>query len=234
MSKQDFPKIPQDRVPTVYLAGPMRGITNLNQPTFDALAQRWRDAGWRVFNPSDRERAMGFSDAYEDPKYLRHVILLDVIDVLNSDAVALLPGWAGSRGATVEVALAQFAKLPLYDAVTMRRLYPPICPYPPGDFSQPGLLSQEGVEGDWQDVWRTMSSRYAQQQAACNMQRPLVAHSTLDIAITGPGIDQPPAARCGYCGVAFCTAVEPVQTLDASGNVTLCQPCYAAAGNRVR
>jgi len=219
---------------TVYLAGPMRGITNLNQPTFDALAERWRDAGWRVFNPSDRERAMGFSDAYEDPKYLRHVILLDVIDVLNSDAVALLPGWAGSRGATVEVALAQFAKLPLYDAVTMRRLYPPICPFPPGDFSQPGPLSQEGVEGDWQDVWRTMSSRSARQQATCNVQGPPAVRSTLDVVVTGPGLDGSAAHACSYCGVVFCETVGPVRTLDASGNVTLCQSCYTLAGNSVR
>ena len=107
----------------VYLAGPMRGLPDWNFPEFDRAREAWQKAGHHVFCPAALVRAMGYPlDGPAEPdteagrQHLRHVILSDVACILQADALVLLPGWEGSRGCTVEVALAQFLGLPLFDA----------------------------------------------------------------------------------------------------------------------
>lgn len=108
----------------IYLAGPMRGIPDWNFPAFDAARAAWTAAGHLVFCPAAMVRALGYQnghdhaepDRHDGREHLKHVILSDVACLLHADAVALLLGWENSRGATVEVALAQFLGLPLFDA----------------------------------------------------------------------------------------------------------------------
>jgi hypothetical protein len=122
----------EDRILKIYLAGPMRGIEAWNFPAFDAAEARWREAGHQVFSPAQMDRVLKYEPTSADeccPGHLRHVIQLDLACVLASDAVALLPGWQRSRGAAVEVALAQFLGLPLYDAETMQPLKVPTTPW---------------------------------------------------------------------------------------------------------
>jgi hypothetical protein len=115
---------------SAYLCGPMRGFPSWNAAAFDECAGRWRDAGWLVVNPVGLASGLDVRSASEaqldavagDPAWLRNVILADCSHVAKADALALLPGWEASFGATVEVSLALFLGLPLFCAVTMHRI----------------------------------------------------------------------------------------------------------------
>jgi len=122
----------------VYIAGPMRGRPDWNRNAFVRAATRWKLAGHHPYSPSAIAAAMGYNSGCTgggEPgtpagdQHLRHVLLTDVACIMYCDAVALLPGWDGSRGATFEVAVAQFLGLPLYCAVQMTRLTPRQCPW---------------------------------------------------------------------------------------------------------
>jgi hypothetical protein len=114
----------------VYVAGPMRGLADWNFPAFDAAEKRWTDAGHKVTTPASIARTTGarFGDQ-ADPMVERLAIQVDLVYVSYSDAVALLPGWERSKGATVELALAQFLGLLVYDAVTMGPASPELTPW---------------------------------------------------------------------------------------------------------
>jgi len=113
----------------VYIAGPMRGLPGWNFPAFDAAEERWRASGHTAFSPAQVDRALKYGpEQGESPDHLRHVINVDITCIMAADALALLPGWENSRGATVELALAQFLGLPIYCAVRMELL--DVCPVP--------------------------------------------------------------------------------------------------------
>lgn len=116
----------------VYIAGPMRSCPDWNFGEFDRAAERWRNAGWQPFSPAQIDRALQYGPetaSGEDPSHLRHVIAIDLACISHADALALLPGWQRSAGATVELALALFLSLPVYNAVTMERIYPETKPW---------------------------------------------------------------------------------------------------------
>lgn len=92
----------------LYLSGPMTGLPDYNYPYFNNVAEAIRDKyGDRVFNPA--EAFDGNTDLPRDA-YLRH----DIEVLLHVDAVVLLPGWDKSKGALLEVAVAQELNLDLW------------------------------------------------------------------------------------------------------------------------
>jgi Domain of unknown function (DUF4406) len=79
----------------LYLAGPMRGFEDLNRAAFADAAGKLRADGCLVYNPAEN-----------DAGDLRANLAADMTWIsLVADGVVLLPGWAGSRGATAENAL---------------------------------------------------------------------------------------------------------------------------------
>lgn len=125
----------------IYIAGKMRGVPEWNFPAFDAAEERIRARGWHPFSPAQTCRAMGYDHPDEPvtPEHLRHVMSVDIAAIYAADAIALLPGWETSTGATVELALAQFIGLAILDAVTLKPISPPSKP--------------------WADVYRTLANR---------------------------------------------------------------------------
>lgn len=117
----------------VYIAGRMTGLPLYNWPAFAYAAAQWRDAGYDVETPFDansrvwmRHHGRPFDPArdrcdYGDP-LLREMFAEDVATLLRSDRIALLPGWRQSRGAPVELALAQLVGITAYDAATFQPL----------------------------------------------------------------------------------------------------------------
>ena len=84
----------------LYLSGPMSGYPNFNREAFYSAEQELVDAGYQVVSPARlRVHAEG------EPTWLdwmRPALQL----MLEADAVAMLPGWEESRGANVELKLA--------------------------------------------------------------------------------------------------------------------------------
>lgn len=77
-----------------YLAGPMTGHPDLNFPLFHAEAQRLRAIGHDVVNPAEInvDPAKGWEDCMR----------ADIAELVTCQAIAMLPGWQQSRGASLE------------------------------------------------------------------------------------------------------------------------------------
>ena len=99
----------------IYIAGPMTGHADHNYPAFHAAAERFRQAGWQVVNPADN-----FDGRTDLPRetYLR----ADVALLVNSNAIALLPGWEESVGAKMEYLLARAFGMKVFDTETLQPL----------------------------------------------------------------------------------------------------------------
>ena len=97
----------------IYLSGPMTGIADFNYPKFGERAAAWRKAGWTVENPAEH---FGGSMIEARSAYMR----ADIADLLNVDAIGLLAGWEGSKGARLEVMIAAELGLAFFDAESMK------------------------------------------------------------------------------------------------------------------
>lgn len=80
----------------IYLSGPMRGLPDSNYPKFRAIADRLRDEGHDVLDPSQSFVGQSLPRTV----YLRHDIQL----ILCVDAVVVIDEWETSPGARFEVA----------------------------------------------------------------------------------------------------------------------------------
>lgn len=78
----------------VYIAGPMTGIEGLNFDAFHAAAARLRGIGHVAINPAEinPDPNAGWNACMRE----------DIRELVTCDAIALLPGWEKSRGATLE------------------------------------------------------------------------------------------------------------------------------------
>jgi hypothetical protein len=143
----------------IYLAGPMRGLPQWNCQAFIEAESRWMKEGWEVISPYRQDVLLGndsrvLSDRElnrlaQDQGWLRKVIKEDVSWICECDALGLIPGWERSLGATVEVALAQFLGLDIYDALSMERVV---------INHRPWALIPTDI-GSWDDVWRGLGQR---------------------------------------------------------------------------
>ncbi|TEA79820.1 DUF4406 domain-containing protein [Allopusillimonas ginsengisoli] len=78
----------------LYLSGPMTGLQDLNFPAFHRHAAHLRTGGYEVVNPA--ELVKDPSTRWEE------CLRLDIAQLVQCDAVAMLPGWEQSRGARLE------------------------------------------------------------------------------------------------------------------------------------
>lgn len=97
---------------TIYLSGPMTGLPNHNFDTFFEVADRLQARGWKVINPALN---FGGRTDMDRAEYMR----LDFAGITKADAIAMLPGWRHSRGATAEYLVAVECGLEVYDGQTL-------------------------------------------------------------------------------------------------------------------
>jgi hypothetical protein len=81
----------------IYISGPMTGYPEFNYPAFRAAEHHLRNLGHDTANPARHP----VQDSWA--AYMR----LDLADLVTCDAVAVLPDWELSRGAVLEVHVAQ-------------------------------------------------------------------------------------------------------------------------------
>lgn len=105
----------------IYVAGPMRGIPEFNFPAFNAATVKLRADGHEVFNPAEKDNERHGTDiskgnttgcekvaTQQHGFNLREALGIDLAWICaEADAVALLPGWQKSKGATAEHATAE-------------------------------------------------------------------------------------------------------------------------------
>lgn len=106
---------------TVYIAGPMRGYPKFNFPAFDAARDAWLAKGWKVISPADLDREIdGFDpeSPTQEVQPMAYYMRRDIEALLECTAVAFLPGWRKSQGATLEHTVAVALGLELFDADT--------------------------------------------------------------------------------------------------------------------
>jgi len=92
-------RLAASRVGRVYIAGPMTGIEDFNFPAFNAEASALREQGLSVLNPAEH----GIVEGAEWADYLRH----DIAGLASCERIHLLRGWSNSKGARLEVTIAQ-------------------------------------------------------------------------------------------------------------------------------
>ena len=120
------------KTPTVYIAGPMRGYEDFNRPAFDAVRDGLISEGWVVISPADIDRAAGDANVIKEDAKLeqqrkyayRDFHALHWLKAEEGDAIAMLPGWEKSTGATAEIFMARWLGLKILDAVTGLPLNP--------------------------------------------------------------------------------------------------------------
>lgn len=128
----------------IYLAGPMRGFREFNFPAFREAAEALRAEGHFVFSPADRDNARYGTDISAGNETgseqlaaavhgfsLREALAADTAWICaTADAIAMLPGWQLSKGATAERVLAIALGLPVLSVYDVMRPKAPVYPAP--------------------------------------------------------------------------------------------------------
>jgi len=103
----------------IYLAGPMTGYELYNFPAFLEAEEAIKKKGWEVVSPARMDIERGFNPI-ENPNavftddMLPGAIRMDVDAILSCQAIAMMDGWANSKGAKAEYYVAIWAGLERY------------------------------------------------------------------------------------------------------------------------
>lgn len=100
---------PLSRQATIYLAGPMTGYHQSNYPKFFDLETKLKSLGFsNILNPANNPKDV---NCHSWEEFMRDAIKL----IIDADAVIFLDGWERSRGANIELIIAQALKLKVLD-----------------------------------------------------------------------------------------------------------------------
>ena len=90
----------------LYVSGPMSGLPGLNFPAFHQAAELLRGRGFEVVNPAEIN---------PDPNAeWADCLRADIRALTYCDGIVMLPGYEGSRGATLELHIAAHLGMRVY------------------------------------------------------------------------------------------------------------------------
>ena len=93
---------------TLYIAGPMTGLPELNYPLFNKVDVVLAANGFGVLNPADNRPPKDATEwGWQD--YMKQGLTM----LLKADGVALLPNWTLSKGALLEHHVADQLGMPI-------------------------------------------------------------------------------------------------------------------------
>lgn len=98
----------------LYLAGPMSGIESHNYPAFHNAAEKLRKDGHEVISPAELHPDAANIQGESTPEDYRKYLAADFAAIAECDALALLPGFANSRGARLEIHYALTMGMPCH------------------------------------------------------------------------------------------------------------------------
>lgn len=89
----------------IYLSGPMRGYPDYNKPAFAKATAELRRQGHFVFSPGENDEILAKRGIEVNERTCFEVDIQYICRY--ADAIAMMPGWEGSKGARAEKALAE-------------------------------------------------------------------------------------------------------------------------------
>ncbi len=98
----------------LYLSGPMSGLPEYNYPAFFEAEDALLSQRYCVLNPARTNVPKG--SPWEE--FMRDALR----KMMGADAVVVLPGWEASRGARVEVHLAEILGMPILQYPSFKQL----------------------------------------------------------------------------------------------------------------
>jgi hypothetical protein len=111
----------------VYIAGPMAGVKDFNFPMFFKVEKWLKSWGFEVSNPAgkqcnkdekpDLEKTPVTWGGTDTRRTAGEVFKQDFMDIMDGEAIVLLPGWVGSSGALVEFEVARLCQKERYQLV---------------------------------------------------------------------------------------------------------------------
>jgi nucleoside 2-deoxyribosyltransferase len=121
-----IPPLGEPKRKRVYVAGPMTGYENYNHSGFMRAKLILEAEGYDVVTPFDansrvwqRYHGRPFDPFKDRCDYgdliLKEMLLEDLTEVKNADLVVVLQNWERSRGAGIEVQVAQAMGVPVHD-----------------------------------------------------------------------------------------------------------------------
>jgi len=84
----------------------MRGYPNFNHQAFEAASEYFRNEGWEIRSPAEKDVEEGF-DGNLDNFSMQKAMQWDLEAVLWATHIILLPGWGKSQGVAMESAVAR-------------------------------------------------------------------------------------------------------------------------------
>ena len=95
----------------------MSGYARFNFDSFYAAEETLKALGWNVINPARLDEEEGFDPDTDEAteEFMKAARKRDLLAILESDAIALLPGWQHSVGARAELGVANWCKLEILD-----------------------------------------------------------------------------------------------------------------------
>jgi len=93
----------------LYVAGPMSGLPNSNYLAFNEAARWLEESGYEVENPAD--------NVNPDPDDYEEWLRLGIKQLITCDGVAFLSGFGQSKGAMMELYIANVLKMPIRSVV---------------------------------------------------------------------------------------------------------------------